>query len=184
MKVAYAGSPEAAVPPLRALAGSAHDVVRVVTQRDKPRGRSGRASGTPVAQAAEELGIPVLRLHPDRHRAGHLDADLADGEAALEVGLLLVGAPGDLGVHERDRRFLVAGHHDREAAQRPHLRGGEPHAAGVVHDPDHPLDVVAQRVVELRDRQGRRPQHGVAELADLLERGESPALQDGVVEGA
>jgi methionyl-tRNA formyltransferase len=61
MKVAYAGSPEAAVPPLRALAASSHEVVRVVTQPDKPRGRSGRASGTPVARAAEELGIPVLR---------------------------------------------------------------------------------------------------------------------------
>jgi methionyl-tRNA formyltransferase len=49
------------VPPLRALAASSHEVVRVVTQPDKPRGRSGRASGTPVARAAEELGIPVLR---------------------------------------------------------------------------------------------------------------------------
>jgi methionyl-tRNA formyltransferase len=65
VKVAYAGSPEAAVPPLRALAASSHEVVRVVTQPDKPRGRSGRASGTPVAQAAEELGVPVLRpAHP------------------------------------------------------------------------------------------------------------------------
>jgi methionyl-tRNA formyltransferase len=61
VRVAYAGSPEAAVPPLRALAASSHEVVRVVTQPDKPRGRSGTASGTPVAQAAEELGIPVLR---------------------------------------------------------------------------------------------------------------------------
>jgi methionyl-tRNA formyltransferase len=61
MKVAYAGSPEAAVPPLRALAGSTHEVVCVVTQPDKPRGRSRTATGTPVAQAAEELGIPVLR---------------------------------------------------------------------------------------------------------------------------
>ena len=51
----------AAVPPLRALAGSPLEVVRVVTQPDKPRGRSGHASGTPVAEAAEELGIPVLR---------------------------------------------------------------------------------------------------------------------------
>lgn len=61
MRVAYAGSPEAAVPSLRALAGSSHEVVRVVTQPDRPRGRSGRASGTPVAQAAEALGIPALR---------------------------------------------------------------------------------------------------------------------------
>jgi methionyl-tRNA formyltransferase len=61
MKVAYAGSPDAAVPPLRALAASSHEVVRVVTQPDKARGRTRQASGTPVAQAAGELGIPVLR---------------------------------------------------------------------------------------------------------------------------
>jgi methionyl-tRNA formyltransferase len=61
VKLAYAGSPEAAVPPLRALAASPHEVVRVVTQPDKARGRTRQASGTPVARAAEELGIPVLR---------------------------------------------------------------------------------------------------------------------------
>ena len=49
---------------------------------------------------------------------------------------------------------------------------------------DHALHVVAQGLVELGDRQGGRAQRGVAELADLTERGESPALEDGVVEGA
>ena len=61
MRIAYAGSPDAAVPPLRALAGSSHDVVAVVTQPDKGRGRSRRPSPTPVGQAAEQLGIPALR---------------------------------------------------------------------------------------------------------------------------
>jgi methionyl-tRNA formyltransferase len=61
MRVAFAGSPEAAVPPLRALVAAGHDVSVVVTQPDRARGRSGRPSATPVAAAAEELGIPVLR---------------------------------------------------------------------------------------------------------------------------
>ena len=42
----------------------------------------------------------------------------------------------------------------------------------------------AQGLVELRDLERGRAQHGVAELADLVERGEPPALEDGVVECA
>ncbi len=61
MRVAFAGSPDAAVPPLRALGASSHEVVVVVTQPDRARGRSRRPSPTPVASAAEDLGIPVLR---------------------------------------------------------------------------------------------------------------------------
>jgi methionyl-tRNA formyltransferase len=61
MRVAFAGSPQAAVAPLRALVAGGHDVTVAVTQPDKARGRSGRPSPTPVAEAAEGLGIPVLR---------------------------------------------------------------------------------------------------------------------------
>ena len=61
MRVAYAGSPSAAVAPLVALHGSAHEVALVVTQPDRPRGRRGTPVPTPVAAEAERLGIPVLR---------------------------------------------------------------------------------------------------------------------------
>jgi methionyl-tRNA formyltransferase len=61
VRVAFAGSPPAAVPPLRALAASPHDVALVVTQPDRSRGRSGRPAPTAVAVAAGELGIPVIR---------------------------------------------------------------------------------------------------------------------------
>ena len=61
MRVAFAGSPDAAVPSLRALAGSRHEVAVAVTQPDRPRGRSRTPDPTPVARAAGELGIPVLR---------------------------------------------------------------------------------------------------------------------------
>lgn len=61
MRVAFAGSPEAAVEPLRALVASPHEVAVVVSQPDRPRGRRGTPTPTPVAAAAIELGIPVLR---------------------------------------------------------------------------------------------------------------------------
>jgi methionyl-tRNA formyltransferase len=61
MRVAFAGSPAAAVPPLRALAASRHEVALVVTQPDRARGRSRRVSPTPVAQAADELGVTAIR---------------------------------------------------------------------------------------------------------------------------
>lgn len=61
MRVAFAGSPAAALEPLRALAGSDHEVSIVVTQPDRPAGRSGRAQPTPVAAAADELGLRVVR---------------------------------------------------------------------------------------------------------------------------
>lgn len=61
MRVAYAGSPAAAVAPLRALNASDHEVALVITQPDRPRGRRGTPVPTPVAEAAGALGLPVLR---------------------------------------------------------------------------------------------------------------------------
>jgi methionyl-tRNA formyltransferase len=60
VKVAFAGSPAAAVPVLRALASSRHEVVLVVTQPEKARGRSGRPTPTPVGRVAGELGLSVI----------------------------------------------------------------------------------------------------------------------------
>jgi methionyl-tRNA formyltransferase len=60
VRVAFAGTPEVAVPALRSLARSRHEVALVVTQPEKPRGRSGRPSPTPVARAAQELGLPLV----------------------------------------------------------------------------------------------------------------------------
>ena len=54
------GTPEFAVPALRAVAAVC-DVARVVTQPDRPRGRGQHSSASPVAQAAESLGLPVSR---------------------------------------------------------------------------------------------------------------------------
>lgn len=61
MRLVFAGSPDAAVPTLRALAASSHELVGVITRADSPQGRRRLLTPTPVAVVAEELGIPVLR---------------------------------------------------------------------------------------------------------------------------
>lgn len=59
MKLAFFGTPEMAVPPLRALVGAGHDIVRVITRVDKKRGRGATLSASPVKDAAIELGLTV-----------------------------------------------------------------------------------------------------------------------------
>ena len=62
MRVVFFGTPEFAVPSLEALLGEGFDVAAVVTQPDKPQGRSrSRLVPPPVKAAAEAEGIPVLQ---------------------------------------------------------------------------------------------------------------------------
>ncbi len=61
MRLAFAGTPAAAVPSLRALLDSPeHEVVAVVTRPPARAGRGRHVSASPVAQLAAEVGVPVL----------------------------------------------------------------------------------------------------------------------------
>lgn len=62
MRVLFMGSPEFAVPSLKRLQASHHTIVAVVTLPDRPRGRGQRHQPTPVAQKAEALGLPVIKI--------------------------------------------------------------------------------------------------------------------------
>jgi methionyl-tRNA formyltransferase len=64
MRLVFAGTPAAAVPSLRALLDSQHDVVAVVTRPPKRAGRGRRETSSPVADFAAEAGLPVLS--PDK----------------------------------------------------------------------------------------------------------------------
>jgi methionyl-tRNA formyltransferase len=55
----FLGTPEIAVPPLRAMVAAGFDVAHVVTRADKRRGRGGALMPSPVKAAAAELGLPV-----------------------------------------------------------------------------------------------------------------------------
>jgi methionyl-tRNA formyltransferase len=60
LRLLFAGTPEAAVPSLRALLDSRHEVVAVLTRPDAPAGRGRRLHRSPVGALADEAGIPVL----------------------------------------------------------------------------------------------------------------------------
>lgn len=55
------GTPEFAVPSLKALIESEHEVIAVVAQPDKPKGRGHKLSAPPIKVLAEEFNIPVLQ---------------------------------------------------------------------------------------------------------------------------
>lgn len=69
----YLGSPEIAVPPLRALVEAGFDVALVVSGADKRRGRRGAPAPTPVKAAALDLGLAVSE---DPMQAAEVGADL------------------------------------------------------------------------------------------------------------
>lgn len=83
MRLIFAGTPEFAVPVLEALARR-HEVAAILTQPDRPKGRSLRTEPTPVKVAADKLGIPALQ--PDSLRDESVVAQLADiGAQAIVV---------------------------------------------------------------------------------------------------
>ena len=83
MRIVFFGTPAFAVPSLRALASSPHEVVAVVTQPDRPRGRGQRVSGSPVKDVADALAIPVRQ--PDRMKDAGFVGDLRGFAADLGV---------------------------------------------------------------------------------------------------
>ena len=64
-RLVFLGTPDASVPPLRALVAAGFEVVLVVTRPDKRRGRRGEPAPSPVKAAADELGLPVTHVVED-----------------------------------------------------------------------------------------------------------------------
>ena len=65
MRVVFLGTPEFAIPSLKALA-SEHELVAVFTQPDRPKGRGRQVAESPVKTAASILGVPIYQ--PERIR--------------------------------------------------------------------------------------------------------------------
>jgi len=59
MRVVFIASGDFAVPALRALVDSTHEICGVITQPDRPTGRGKRVTPTPARQFAESLGLTV-----------------------------------------------------------------------------------------------------------------------------
>ena len=74
MRVLYMGTPDFAVPTLQAMIEAGHEVVAVITQPDRPRGRGKKNTAPPVKVAAQAMNIPVLQ--PENVKAPEFIATL------------------------------------------------------------------------------------------------------------
>ena len=73
MKIVYMGTPDFAVPPLKALVEAGYEVAAVVTQPDKPKGRGKTLMATPVKEEALMHEIPVYQPQKIRNNQEFLD---------------------------------------------------------------------------------------------------------------
>jgi methionyl-tRNA formyltransferase len=154
VRVVFFGTPGFAVPTLREVHAAGHEVVAVVTQPDRPRGRGQKPSPGPVKVFAENLGLPVLQ--PERIRDGAFLAALASLAPDLGVvaayGRILTSAL--LGI---PRLGMVNVH----ASLLPRWRGASPiHRAVIAGDGETGVSIM--RVVLELDAggvfaQARRP---------------------------
>jgi methionyl-tRNA formyltransferase len=94
LKIIFMGTPEFALPSLQALLASRHEVVAVVTQPDRPRGRGRKVTAPPVKELAQRAGLPVLQ--PTAIRTVAFREELlgygADVFAVTAYGRILPGA--------------------------------------------------------------------------------------------
>jgi methionyl-tRNA formyltransferase len=88
MRIVFMGTPDAAVPTLRALA-DAHDVVAVYTRPDRPRGRGLRVESSPVKHVADELGIEIVQPKRLRNEAERLASFAPEVVVVVAYGAIL-----------------------------------------------------------------------------------------------
>jgi methionyl-tRNA formyltransferase len=87
MKLAFAGTPDFAVPALDALVRAGHHIAAVYTQPDRPAGRGRMVQSSPVAQRAAALGLPL-------RQPVKFTAEAIEGLRQLAVDALVVVAYG------------------------------------------------------------------------------------------
>lgn len=109
MRIVFAGTPEFAVPSLRALVAAGHEVAGVVTREDAPLGRRRVLTPSPVAAVAEELGAPVFKTNRLAEEATawvrdlHVDLGVIVAYGALvREPLLSVPSHGWINLHFSD----------------------------------------------------------------------------------
>src|SRR3972149_4827720 len=89
-RIVFMGSPEFALPTLRRLLDSEHQVVAAYTQPDRPAGRGRGLKPPPAKELARARGVPVL--HPPRVSASDAVAELA----SFQPDLIVIAAFGQI----------------------------------------------------------------------------------------
>jgi methionyl-tRNA formyltransferase len=119
MRLIFLGTPGFAVPSLERLHAAGHDVVLVVTQPDRPRGRGQNPAPPPVKESAVRLGLPVFQ--PERVRrpeaVEHLRSFPVDAMVVVGYGQIIPQSMIDLAP-----RGIINAH----ASLLPRYRGAGP----------------------------------------------------------
>jgi len=143
VRVIFMGTPDFAVPTLRAIHQAGHQVVLVVAQPDRPVGRGRKLKSPPTIELARELGLPTSQ--PRAVRSGSFPARVE----SLEADVALVIAYGRILV----KRVLDAprlGCLNVHASLLPRWRGAAPIQAAIEAG-DAETGVCVQRMVEALD---------------------------------
>ncbi|MCI9387218.1 MAG: methionyl-tRNA formyltransferase [Lachnospiraceae bacterium] len=194
MKIVYMGTPDFSVGALEALIQAGHEVTAVVTQPDKPKGRSGQVQCSPVKTCALKHHIPVLQ--PVRIKTPEAMAELKGYEADVYV----VAAFGQI-LSEQILEMPRFGCVNIHASLLPKYRGaapinqciidGEKETGVTIMQMDAGVDtgdILTQKRVTIQDKEtaeslfdklARAGAELIVETLPMLERGEvTPVKQD------
>ncbi len=157
MRILFAGTPDIAVPSLRTLAEH-HDVVAVLTNPDRTKGRGRKVMASPVKEAALELGLPILQPHK-------LDQEFRDSVGELKPELLVCIAYGKI-FRQAFLDLFPRGGINLHPSRLPDLRGPSPLNSIILRgDRETAItvqtlalemdsgDILLQEPLELRDRE-------------------------------
>jgi methionyl-tRNA formyltransferase len=180
VRLVFLGTPALAVPSLRALAAGPHEVVGVVSQPDRPRGRGRRVEATPVCEAAASLCIPTLQ--PESIGSHEAIAWLRDLRPDLGV-VVAFGQFIPKAVRELPRLGMINAH----ASLLPRHRGAAPIQAAILAG-DAETGVSVMRVVREMDAgaycltraTALREDETAGELAERIAELASRALAEGI----
>ncbi len=125
-KIMFMGTPEFAVPALEALINEGYDIVAVVTQPDRPKGRGRRLTPSPTKVLAEERSLKILQ--PER-----LDDDFLKTLLSLKPELLVVVAFGQI-IPGKVLRSVQRGGINIHASLLPRYRGSAPIQWAVINN--------------------------------------------------
>jgi methionyl-tRNA formyltransferase len=176
VRVVFCGTPESAVPSLRAVAARrpAWNVLAVMTQPDRPAGRGRQPQPSPVRRAAEELGLRVLTPEKPKHARAELEELAPDVIAVVAYGhifrrwLLELPRLGCINVH-----FSLLPRHRGVAPVTWAILEGDAETGVTTMRMDRGVDTGAALLTE---RTAIRPDDTTASLTDRLAELGAPLL--------
>ncbi|MCL2702236.1 MAG: methionyl-tRNA formyltransferase [Defluviitaleaceae bacterium] len=126
LNIVFFGAPEFAAASLAALIKSKHKITAVVSQPDRPKGRSGKPVPTPVSVLAENAGIPILR--PEKVRDNDFIAELSQ----IPADIFIVAAYGQF-LNRKLLEMARFGAVNVHASLLPKYRGASPVASAIIN---------------------------------------------------